>query len=49
MEENFTWTPDELVAMTKEIDKICPEECTFDLKDVAYDTTTGNNDRAMTD
>jgi hypothetical protein len=27
--ENFKWTPHMLLAMTKEIDKICPEEGTF--------------------
>jgi hypothetical protein len=29
--ENFTWTPHMLLAMVKEIDKICPEIGTLDL------------------
>jgi hypothetical protein len=28
--EGFTWTPNQLLAMINEVDKICPEENSFE-------------------
>jgi hypothetical protein len=30
LDENFEWKPQQLLAMIKEIEKICPEEGTLD-------------------
>jgi hypothetical protein len=47
--ENFPWAPNILLALTKEIDKVCPEEGTFDTTDADYDIRTDDtNQRAMT-
>jgi hypothetical protein len=44
--EDFMWTPNMLLAMTKEIDKICPEEGTF-VQLTDNDPRVDDHDHAM--
>jgi hypothetical protein len=46
--ENFSWSPSMLLAMAKEIDKICPEEGTFEQQDDNNDTRPADTDHRMT-
>jgi hypothetical protein len=48
LSENFTWTPCTLLAVVREIDKICPEEGILDLRDLDYgNRNTDDDNRPM--
>jgi hypothetical protein len=38
--KEFTWTPNQLLEMIREVDKICPEEGTVDLQTSDHRHTT---------
>jgi hypothetical protein len=50
LSEPFTWTPTTLLAMIREIEKICPEEGQLNLRDIEYDLiNTDSNTDPMTE
>jgi hypothetical protein len=48
--ELFVWTPAILLAMIREIEKLCPEEGQLNIDEIEHDImTTGNNSNIMTE